>query len=242
MLVLLAGEASPNYNLYAVANHIGTKTGEGHYTASCFHSVSSRWYDFNDSEVSKVPRSNVVSSNAYALFYCRAATSAAPASIPLHTLVQQELQEGLPLSSRYCEPKSIVSPQRVSKTPSRTSQRSGVKLSSAVHSHTSHQLSTETADSNPGLFVRHHAPVKVSSPQRFSYIEGSKENSLSMAARSPPKHVKDISAILSSPPGSPSKQRTPSNPFAVPSPLKPDRSPSVRPPPPSQRRKSAAKR
>ncbi|KAF6207453.1 hypothetical protein GE061_018696 [Apolygus lucorum] len=59
---------SCTYNLYAVSNHSGTAYS-GHYTAYCLHSGSGQWYEFNDSRVSSISSRNVVSSEAYILFY-----------------------------------------------------------------------------------------------------------------------------------------------------------------------------
>nr|BAN21345.1 ubiquitin specific protease 2 [Riptortus pedestris] len=56
------------YNLYAVSNHSGTAYS-GHYTAYCLHSGTNQWYEFNDSRVSSISPRNVVSSEAYILFY-----------------------------------------------------------------------------------------------------------------------------------------------------------------------------
>ncbi|BES94801.1 ubiquitin carboxyl-terminal hydrolase [Nesidiocoris tenuis] len=59
---------SSTYNLYAVSNHSGTAYS-GHYTAYCLHSGTGQWYEFNDSRVSSISPRNVVSSEAYLLFY-----------------------------------------------------------------------------------------------------------------------------------------------------------------------------
>ncbi|XP_050034496.1 ubiquitin carboxyl-terminal hydrolase 2-like [Dermacentor andersoni] len=56
------------YNLYAVSNHSGS-TYSGHYTASCLHPKSGEWHECNDTKVSEVSASRVVSSEAYVLFY-----------------------------------------------------------------------------------------------------------------------------------------------------------------------------
>jgi len=56
------------YNLYAISNHSGS-TGGGHYTA--YVKVDDKWYDCNDSFVSEVSESSIVSSSAYLLFYER---------------------------------------------------------------------------------------------------------------------------------------------------------------------------
>uniref|UniRef100_A0A069DVA3 Ubiquitin carboxyl-terminal hydrolase n=1 Tax=Panstrongylus megistus TaxID=65343 RepID=A0A069DVA3_9HEMI len=57
-----------SYNLYAVSNHSGTAYS-GHYTAYCLHAGTGQWYEFNDSRVTSISPRNVVSSEAYILFY-----------------------------------------------------------------------------------------------------------------------------------------------------------------------------
>ncbi|KAM3956206.1 ubiquitin carboxyl-terminal hydrolase 2 isoform 2-T2 [Aphomia sociella] len=56
------------YNLYAVSNHSGT-TYSGHYTAYCKHPYTGDWHEYNDSRVTPINPRNVVSSEAYVLFY-----------------------------------------------------------------------------------------------------------------------------------------------------------------------------
>ncbi|XP_071440759.1 ubiquitin carboxyl-terminal hydrolase 2-like isoform X2 [Hetaerina americana] len=56
------------YNAYGVANHSGT-TYSGHYTAYCKHPYNGDWHEYNDSRVSTVSPRNVVTSEAYVLFY-----------------------------------------------------------------------------------------------------------------------------------------------------------------------------
>ncbi|CAL1544646.1 unnamed protein product [Lymnaea stagnalis] len=56
------------YDLYAVSNHSGG-TSSGHYTAYCRNPYSSEWFLFNDSRVSSARSNEVVSSEAYVLFY-----------------------------------------------------------------------------------------------------------------------------------------------------------------------------
>lgn len=58
------------YDLIAVDNHMGG-LGGGHYTAYAKNFVDSKWYHYNDSNVSPVSPENIVSSNAYLLFYKR---------------------------------------------------------------------------------------------------------------------------------------------------------------------------
>ncbi|XP_013176656.1 PREDICTED: ubiquitin carboxyl-terminal hydrolase 2-like [Papilio xuthus] len=60
--------AQPVYNLYAVSNHSGT-TYSGHYTAYCKHPYTGDWHEYNDSRVTPISPRNVVSPEAYVLFY-----------------------------------------------------------------------------------------------------------------------------------------------------------------------------
>ncbi len=56
------------YDLFAVANHFGGLHG-GHYIAYCKNYIENKWYEFNDSCVSEIDESSIVSRNAYVLFY-----------------------------------------------------------------------------------------------------------------------------------------------------------------------------
>lgn len=57
-----------SYDLYGVSNHMGDLNG-GHYTAYCKNVFDRRWYEFNDSTVSPISSSQVVSPHGYLLFY-----------------------------------------------------------------------------------------------------------------------------------------------------------------------------
>lgn len=58
------------YDLYAVSNHFGS-LGGGHYTAFAKNCILEKWFDFNDSSVSKIKPSDVQTRAAYVLFYRR---------------------------------------------------------------------------------------------------------------------------------------------------------------------------
>ncbi|KAJ3232806.1 CSN-associated deubiquitinating enzyme Ubp12 [Chytriomyces hyalinus] len=58
------------YDLFAVSNHFGG-LGGGHYTAYAKNAVDGHWYNFDDSHVSKISESSVVTPAAYMLFYQR---------------------------------------------------------------------------------------------------------------------------------------------------------------------------
>ena len=58
------------YDLFAIGNHFGSM-GVGHYIAYCKNHFDNVWYEFNDSSVSTVNESHLISSSAYTLFYKR---------------------------------------------------------------------------------------------------------------------------------------------------------------------------
>jgi len=60
--------SNSSYNCYAISNHSGTLYS-GHYTAFAKHSQSGQWHSYNDSRVSKCSSSNVISNEAYLLFF-----------------------------------------------------------------------------------------------------------------------------------------------------------------------------
>lgn len=55
------------YQLKAVINHQGSSLSSGHYT--CYTRYENQWYECNDSNTNKVELSEVLSSQAYVLFY-----------------------------------------------------------------------------------------------------------------------------------------------------------------------------
>lgn len=61
---------SINYELYAICNHSG-KINAGHYTAICKHSINYKWIEFDDKNVKTIVENNLVTPNAYLLFYRR---------------------------------------------------------------------------------------------------------------------------------------------------------------------------
>lgn len=55
------------YQLFGVANHIGSAMG-GHYFAH-IKGESGKWYEFNDTVVKQIKENNVISQKAYVFFY-----------------------------------------------------------------------------------------------------------------------------------------------------------------------------
>jgi ubiquitin carboxyl-terminal hydrolase 4/11/15 len=58
------------YDLFAISNHYGSM-GFGHYTAFAKNPLDGNWYEFDDSRVSKRSEKDLVSCNAFVLFYKR---------------------------------------------------------------------------------------------------------------------------------------------------------------------------
>lgn len=62
------GQSAWIYDLFATVNHSGTQDG-GHYVGVVKNDIDGQWYLFNDAVVSPVPLTDVVSRDAYLLFY-----------------------------------------------------------------------------------------------------------------------------------------------------------------------------
>ena len=57
------------YDLFAISNHSGQMNG-GHYW--CYaKNIDDNWYNFNDENVSRIQPSEIITPNAYCLFYKR---------------------------------------------------------------------------------------------------------------------------------------------------------------------------
>jgi ubiquitin carboxyl-terminal hydrolase 2/21 len=59
-------QTNSTYNLYAVSNHTGSLMG-GHYFSYCKN--ADKWYEYNDHMVMRLSNEQIVSNNAYILFY-----------------------------------------------------------------------------------------------------------------------------------------------------------------------------
>ena len=59
-----------HYDLYAVSEHSGG-LGGGHYTATALDDKTGVWYHYNDSVVTRADPANIVTPQAYVLFYKR---------------------------------------------------------------------------------------------------------------------------------------------------------------------------
>lgn len=58
------------YKLISVINHIGNING-GHYYSYCINEELNKWYEFDDSEISEISINNIITNNAYMLYYIR---------------------------------------------------------------------------------------------------------------------------------------------------------------------------
>lgn len=63
----------PIYDLLAVSNHQG-ELSSGHCFTFAKNREDQAWYSFNDSEVVKLKKENIVSSSGYVLFFCKTST------------------------------------------------------------------------------------------------------------------------------------------------------------------------
>ena len=68
------------YELYSVCNHHGSDLQGGHYTAVCRNPTDGQWYSFDDVHTKQIPESEVVTKDAYILFYQKSCLSPASSS------------------------------------------------------------------------------------------------------------------------------------------------------------------
>ena len=61
------GDHNCIYELFAISNHYGSLLG-GHYTAYCKNNQN-EWYEFDDSQVSRISAKRIVTKAAYFLCY-----------------------------------------------------------------------------------------------------------------------------------------------------------------------------
>lgn len=59
------------YDLYAVCNHHGSDLQGGHYTAFCRNPTDGQWYNFDDMHTKAISEPDVITKDAYILFYQR---------------------------------------------------------------------------------------------------------------------------------------------------------------------------
>ena len=57
------------FDLYAISNHLGS-LNSGHYYAYCKND-NGKWYNYNDTSVSEISEDEIISENAYCLFYIK---------------------------------------------------------------------------------------------------------------------------------------------------------------------------
>jgi len=67
---LIDDQSDSIYSLYAVCNHIGDTYG-GHYFSYCKMPTTNKWYEFDDTKVKEIGQDDLVTPNAYILFYCK---------------------------------------------------------------------------------------------------------------------------------------------------------------------------
>jgi ubiquitin carboxyl-terminal hydrolase 4/11/15 len=71
----LSENKNNTYDLFAINNHTNfNKFGFngisfGHYYSYCKNEMDSKWYDYNDESVNEIDEKDIVTENAYILFY-----------------------------------------------------------------------------------------------------------------------------------------------------------------------------
>ena len=68
------------YDLYGVCNHHGTDLQGGHYTAYCRNPTDSQWYFFDDVNTRRISEADIVTKDAYILFYQKSSLAASTSS------------------------------------------------------------------------------------------------------------------------------------------------------------------
>ncbi len=68
------------YELYGVCNHHGQDLQGGHYTAYCRNPTDGHWYFFDDINTRRISESDIVTKDAYILFYQKSSLSASSSS------------------------------------------------------------------------------------------------------------------------------------------------------------------
>ncbi|XP_071513208.1 uncharacterized protein [Panulirus ornatus] len=99
------------YDLYAVCYHHGKDMQGGHYTAMCKNTADNKWYSYDDSKVEAASEDQVVTPDAYILFYQRRsdASQCSEGSITEHWAYR------IPLS--YLPPALIPQANKENKAP-----------------------------------------------------------------------------------------------------------------------------
>jgi ubiquitin carboxyl-terminal hydrolase 20/33 len=67
---------STEYDLVAFVSHRGAGVEFGHYVSYCYNSVDGNWYEYDDASVVRVDEADVLSREAYVLFYQKKSTEA----------------------------------------------------------------------------------------------------------------------------------------------------------------------
>ena len=68
------------YELYSVCNHHGSDLLGGHYTAYCKNPTDGQWYGFDDMNTKQLTEAEVVTKDAYILFYQKTCLNTASSS------------------------------------------------------------------------------------------------------------------------------------------------------------------
>jgi ubiquitin C-terminal hydrolase len=64
-------EQKTEYKLISVINHLGNDIETGHYTTFALCDKDNKWYSYNDNLVKQISSYNIITNNAYLLFYSK---------------------------------------------------------------------------------------------------------------------------------------------------------------------------
>ena len=74
------GVEDTKYELYGVCNHHGSDLQGGHYTAYCRNPTDGQWYNFDDVNTNNINEEEIVTKDAYILFYQKSSLSPSSSS------------------------------------------------------------------------------------------------------------------------------------------------------------------
>ena len=74
------GGEDTKYELYGVCNHHGSDLQGGHYTAYCRNPTDGQWYNFDDVNTNNINEEEIVTKDAYILFYQKSSLSPSSSS------------------------------------------------------------------------------------------------------------------------------------------------------------------
>ncbi|VDM97449.1 unnamed protein product [Thelazia callipaeda] len=100
------------YDLVAFITHYGVNAESGHYVAYCKNEMNENWYEFDDSVVTKLEIAEVITKEAYVLFYQRQSSKNMD---EIKNRVRQMLEEEMMNNTKVCSAMKAVPHHYVSR-------------------------------------------------------------------------------------------------------------------------------